>query len=107
MPRAKKDQLTAAQREHVEMVHESLVKLGIPEHEAMRRAMLTVSDWPSRRHNPNEKNARVGATTARQGGKARAQTRLTARRSASTGTKSRKGGTGKRTAVRNRPVGRT
>jgi hypothetical protein len=100
MPRAKKDQLTAAQREHVEMVHESLVNLGYPEHEAMRRAMLTVSDVPSRRHAPNVKNARVGAAKPRARAKPTPRSEATKRRE-------RKAATGKRVPVRNRPVGRT
>jgi hypothetical protein len=101
MPRAKKSQLTNEEREHVDMVTASLINMGMPKLEAERRARLTVSDWPSNRHeNANPKNARVGAEVARAGGARTVPTKPTARRSPATGRL--KAGTGKRIAISKR-----
>ena len=111
MPRAKPDQLTAEQREHVAMVEASLIREGVPEKEAHRQARLTVSEAPSRRHNPNEKNAALGSQFARHAGRARPTTGTTLRTTEAAKRRTKKLGTGAaaptRVPVRVRPPGRT
>ncbi len=77
MPRAKKDQLTNEQRDHVRALEELYSNAGIPAREARRRARVAVQDAPSGRPRATQRVGATGKTIAQAGGKIITQRRAT------------------------------